>query len=88
MSPGAIPARFAVDRNANLEEFPMKRLILALVIGLFAASTAQAGGRGGIGGDVRSAAPAPSGDHHSSGGQQGGGVTPDGAKPGIGSGSN
>jgi hypothetical protein len=72
----------------------MKRLILALVIGLFTASAAYAGGRGGIGGEVRSAATAtsstssPSGGHHSSGGQQGGGVTPDGAKPGIASGSN
>jgi hypothetical protein len=74
--------------NANLEDIPMKRLILALVIGLFTASVAYAGGRGGISGDVRSAATAPSGGQHQSGTQQGGGVTPDGAKPGIGSGSN
>jgi uncharacterized membrane protein len=70
----------------------MKRLILALVIGLFAASAAHAGGRV-TGSDFRGTSTAsttssPSGGHHSSGGQQGGGVTPDGAKPGIGSGSN
>jgi len=69
----------------------MKRLILALTIGLLAASvanTAHAGGRGGLGGEVRSAAPAPSGGQHDSGAKHGGGVTPSGAKPGIASGSN
>jgi hypothetical protein len=47
----------------------MKRLILALVIGLFTASAAYAGGRGGISGDFRSAGTAgSSGGHQQSGG--------------------
>jgi hypothetical protein len=47
----------------------MKRLILALMIELFAASAAHAGGRGGLGGEVHSASPAP-GQHQSGGGGQ------------------
>jgi hypothetical protein len=74
----------------------MKRLILALVIGLFATSAAHASegpgsptdGTSRSGASATSSTSSPSGGHHSSGGQQGGGVTPDGAKPGIASGSN
>jgi hypothetical protein len=95
MSPGAVSARFAADRNANLEDIPMKCLILALVIGLSAASTAHAGGKGAMTGEfghsgtqAASTTSSPSGGRHSSGGQQGGGVTPDGSKPGIAAGQN
>ncbi len=72
----------------------MKRLILALVIGLFTASAAHAGGRvtgsdfGHSGTSTAGGKSSPSGGHHSSGGRQGGGVTSYGSKPSAASGQN
>jgi hypothetical protein len=74
------------------EDRTMKTLALAMIMAMLAASAALAtdgpgGPTDGTGRSGASAAASTGGDH-SSAGQNGGHVTPDGSKPGVGSGSN